>query len=267
VGEKEAEPFQFTFNGFLKVAFQGSRVTSDAGLILVRELDERLGLEAIIAAHLTDSRHGLNTQFRLADLVRQSVYSRLAGYEDLNDAQRLSTDPTFRLVGSPTRWDRSAALTSTLHWFETELLTREENLVGLRARCMGSKKRAPTTGTSSMSATTRCSCSTITATAWRRSCARGTSPENLLVPEIDRQQAGGQRVAFRADAAFAKPAIYEALETRGVAYAIRIPANTNLELKIEDILFGRQVGRAATRWSGTGVSRIRRTAGPRPAAS
>jgi hypothetical protein len=44
VGEKETEPFQFTFNWFLKVAFPGSRVTSDAGLILVRELDERLGL-------------------------------------------------------------------------------------------------------------------------------------------------------------------------------------------------------------------------------
>jgi hypothetical protein len=55
----------------------------------------------------------------------------LPGYEDLNDAARLSTDPTFRLIGSPKRWDRSAALTSTLHWFETELLTREENLVGL----------------------------------------------------------------------------------------------------------------------------------------
>ena len=41
--------FQFAFNGFLKVAFQGSRVTSDAGLLLVRELDERLGLEALIS--------------------------------------------------------------------------------------------------------------------------------------------------------------------------------------------------------------------------
>ena len=75
MGEKASEPFQFTFNGFLKVAFQGSRVTSDAGLILVRELDERLGLEAIIAAHLRDSRHGLNTQFRLPDLLRQSGHS------------------------------------------------------------------------------------------------------------------------------------------------------------------------------------------------
>jgi hypothetical protein len=76
VGEKESEPFQFTFNGFLKVAFQGSRVTSDAGLVLVRELDERLGLEAIIGKHLSDSRHRLNTQFSLPDLLRQSIYSR-----------------------------------------------------------------------------------------------------------------------------------------------------------------------------------------------
>ena len=61
--------------------------------------------------------------------------------------------------------------------------------------------------------------------------------EELLVPEIDRQQAEGQRVAFRADAAFARPAIYEALEARGVQYAIRIPANKNLELEIEGLLF------------------------------
>ena len=101
MGELEHEAFKFTFNGFLKVAFQGSRVTSDAGLILVRELDERLGLENLITEHLSDSRQGLNTQFSLADLLRQSVYSRLAGYEDLNDAVRVSADPTFRLIGSP----------------------------------------------------------------------------------------------------------------------------------------------------------------------
>ena len=86
MGELQHEAFQFTFNGFLKVAFQGSRITSDAGLLLVRELDERLGLATLIAEHLSDSRQGLNTQFSLADLLRQSVYSRLAGYEDLNDA-------------------------------------------------------------------------------------------------------------------------------------------------------------------------------------
>ena len=52
-----------------------------------------------------------------------------------------------------------------------------------------------------------------------------------------RQQAQGKRVAFRADAAFARPAIYEALDARGVQYAIRMPANKNLELEIEGLLF------------------------------
>ena len=70
MGELQHEAFQLTFNGLLKVAFQGSRVTSDAGLLLVRELDERLGLETLIAEHLSDSRHGLNRQFSLAGLLR-----------------------------------------------------------------------------------------------------------------------------------------------------------------------------------------------------
>ena len=75
---------------------------------MVRELDERLGLGDLIVQHLTDSRRGKNTQLPLADLLRQSVYSRMAGYEDVNDAERLSQDPTFRLIGSEKIWDRGA---------------------------------------------------------------------------------------------------------------------------------------------------------------
>jgi hypothetical protein len=56
VGEKQTKPFHFGFNRFPKVAFQGSRVTSDGGLILVRELDEHLGLSQLIEQHLTDPR-------------------------------------------------------------------------------------------------------------------------------------------------------------------------------------------------------------------
>jgi hypothetical protein len=111
VGESQNQPFQLSFNSSLKVDFQGSRVTSDGGLILVRELDERLGFSELIEQHLTDSR-GKNTQLPLADLLRQSVYSRLAGYEDMNDAERVSQDPTFRLIGSEKIWERGAALTS-----------------------------------------------------------------------------------------------------------------------------------------------------------
>ena len=87
MGEKQNQPFQLSFNPCLKVDFQGSRVTSDSGLLLVRELDERLGLSSIIAEHLMDDRRGKNTQLPLPDLLRQSIYSRLAGYEDLNDAE------------------------------------------------------------------------------------------------------------------------------------------------------------------------------------
>ena len=269
MGELQHEPFQFAFNGFLKVAFQGSRITSDAGILLVRELDERLGLETLIDEHLSDSRQGLNTQFSLTDLLRQSVYSRLAGYEDVNDAVRVSADPTFRLIGSPKRWDRGAALTSTLHWFETDLLTRAENLVGLMAvnRELLAQAGVPTRANrivldmdSSESPVHGAQEGSAYNGHFESVCyhplflfnehgdclAASLRPGNvpsaddwddLLVPEIARQQAEGLRVVFRADAAFARPAIYEMLEQHDVDYAIRMPANKALEVEIEDILF------------------------------
>ena len=66
-----------------------------------------------------------------ADLLRQSVYSRLAGYEDVNDAEQLSRDPTFRLIGSEKTWDRGAALPSRLQTFESALMADEGNFAGL----------------------------------------------------------------------------------------------------------------------------------------
>ena len=133
MGEKQHQPVQLSFNGSLKVDFQGSRVTSDGGLILVRELDERVGLGDLIVQYLTDSRRGKNTQLPLADLLRQSVYSRMAGDEDVHDAERRSPDPTCRLLGAAKLWQRGAALTSRLPAFETARLPQAENLAGLAA--------------------------------------------------------------------------------------------------------------------------------------
>ena len=73
MGETQQRPFQLSFNTSLKVEFQGSRVTSDGGLVLVRELDERLGLSELMNRHLNDSRRGKNIQLPLADLLRQSI--------------------------------------------------------------------------------------------------------------------------------------------------------------------------------------------------
>jgi hypothetical protein len=131
VGDAEAGPIRLSFNPQLRVEFRGSIVTSDAGLLLPRELDERLGLSTLIERHLSDPRTGRNCQFLLADLFRQSIYSRLAGYEDTNDAERLAEDPTFRMLASRERRDTSVALTSTLHWFETDVLAEERNYQGL----------------------------------------------------------------------------------------------------------------------------------------
>src|SRR3989442_9795038 len=125
VGDVESGPFRLSFNPQLRIEFRGATVTSDAGLLLPRELDERLGLSAVIERHLTDPRTGRNAQFPLRDLLRQSIYSRLAGYEDTNDAERLAEDPTFRMLASGERRETSVALTSTLHWFETEVLAEE----------------------------------------------------------------------------------------------------------------------------------------------
>jgi hypothetical protein len=79
VGETQKRPFQLSFNSSLKIDFQGSRVTSDGGLVLVRELDERLGFGELVDRDLSNSRRGKNIQLPLADLLRQSIYSRLAG--------------------------------------------------------------------------------------------------------------------------------------------------------------------------------------------
>jgi hypothetical protein len=274
MGEKQNGPFQLSFNASLKVDFQGSRVTSDGGLILVRELDEKLGLGSLIDHHLVDRRQGKNTQFPLADLLRQSVYSRLAGYEDVNDVERLAQDPTFRLIGSEKIWERGAALTSRLQSFETEMLAGEENFAGLarinreliaQAEAVDSPQRVvldmdsteiPVYGQQENSAynghfESACyhplllfnrdgDCLAAKLRPGNVHSAEGW--EDMLLPEIERQQKLGKEVVFRADAAFAKPEVYEKSEERGVKYAIRNPAHDSLERDIAELLT-RPVGR------------------------
>ena len=274
MGKKQNGPFQLSFNASLKVDFQGARVTSDGGLILVRELDERLGFGELITQHLSDSRRGKNTQLPLADLFRQSVYSRIAGYEDVNDAERLAHDPTFRLIGSEKTWDRGAALTSRLQTFETEMLAEDENFDSLarinreligKTEALDSPQRVvldmdsteiPVYGQQENSAynghfESTCYHPLLLFNREGDCLAAKLRPgnvhsadgwEDMLLPEIDRQQKLGKEVVFRAGAAFAKPEIYEALEERGVKYAIRIPANDSLERDIAELLT-RPVGR------------------------
>ena len=162
---------------------------------------------------------------------------------------------------APKIWDRGAAQTSRLQTFETEMLADEENFAGLtrlnraligRAEAMDSTYRAvldsteiPVYGEQEQSAynghfESTCyhplllfdregDCLAPTLRPGNVHSAEGW--EEVLLPEIERQQEMGKEVAFRADAAFAKPEIYEALEARGVKYAIRIPAEETLAVQ------------------------------------
>jgi hypothetical protein len=272
VGDAGSGPIRLSFNPQLRIEFRGATVTSDAGLLLPRELDEHLGLSTLIERHLSDPRTGRKRQFPLADLVRQSICSHLAGYEDTNDAERLAEDPTFRMLASRERRDTSVALTSTLHWFETDVLAEERNYQGLtrlnanliqHAAARSHSRRVTLDIDSSESPVHGTQDGTQEQSAYNGhfesvcyhplfvfnpegDClAAKLRPGNVhsaegwdevLLPIIDQYRRRGKTVVVRGDAAFAQPALYEALERRGVRYAIRLPANDVLERQIEDLL-------------------------------
>jgi hypothetical protein len=221
---------------------------------------------------LADARtHGLarTDSTSLVGLLRQSVFGRPAGYEDVNDAERLCRDPAMRWVvgdGAPTG---QAASTSQMGRFETEWLTQRENLAAL-ADLPGlwidavRKRRPPRVivldmdssesptygeqeGTSAALVITRCSFSTSLA-IWSGVPPRSGNVHSadgwreVLEPVIARYRNTVKRRYFRGDAAFANPEIYEFLEAEGVGSVIRLPANRILQEKIGYLLkrrFGR----------------------------
>src|SRR5215203_1606463 len=203
------EPLRVAFDRRIKLEFHGAKITSDGGLLAYRELDDALDLTTMGVSALAEGRRGKNTRHRLLGLLRQAVYGRLAGYEDVNDADRLARDPAMRAIVGREGLDRPAASTSQMGRFETEWLPAEANLAALaalsgtwidrghqrrptassstwiapRARPLGSRKARPRTATSAAPATTRCSSSTSSAT----SSAACSGPATSIVP-----RAGGR---------------------------------------------------------------------------
>ena len=100
-------------------------------MLAFRELDETLGLSQMAAQKLADGRLGKNIQHQIVTLFRQAVFGRLAGYEDVNDAERLRLDPAMRALVGHRDALRFAASTSEMARFETELLTTDKNLIAL----------------------------------------------------------------------------------------------------------------------------------------
>ena len=121
MGESKRDGLRVDFDRRLKLEFHGSRVTSDAGLLAYRELDDALGLTEVAGDIFQDSHTGKNGWHGMAGQFRQSVFGRLGGYEEVNDADRLGRDPAMRWIVGGKAVERQAASASQMGRFETEL--------------------------------------------------------------------------------------------------------------------------------------------------
>jgi len=127
-GETENDVLRLGFDRRIMVQFRGSFVTSNAGLLAYRELDDVLRLTSMAGNVLADPRTGKNGRQAVAGMLRQSIFGRLAGYEDVNAAERLRHDPAMRwIVGGKASKGRAAS-SSQMGRFETNWLARTENL-------------------------------------------------------------------------------------------------------------------------------------------
>jgi hypothetical protein len=263
-GEAESGPLRLQFDRAVKLVFHGSAISSDGGLLLHRELDDALGLTDMGAGLLADPRTGRNGRHRLISLLRQSVFSRLAGYEDVNDADRLCRDPVMcQLVGGRAV-KHDAASASAMGRFETEMLTRPENLsilADLPGRWIDAvhDRQPPKSITLDMDSSESPVHGDQEGAVWNghfqskclhplfvfnqfgdlERCAlrpgnvhSADGWEDVLKPVLVRYSTEARplikRRRFRADAAFAIPALFDLLEAEGWDYAIRIKGNTKL---------------------------------------
>src|ERR1700687_4517909 len=254
-GESKSEALRLDFDRRLMLQFRGSVITSDGGLLAYRELDDVLVLTTSGGERLPEARTGKTRQHLLVGLLRQSVFGRLAGYEDVNDAERLCRDPAMRWVVGGRAPMGQAASTSQMGRFETEGLARPENLAAL-ADLPGlwidavHKRRPPrvivldmdssesvTYGDQEGSAYNGhfgCTCyhplfvfnqlGDLERCALRSGNVHSAADwRAVLEPVVARYRGTVKRHYFRGDAAFANPQIYEFLDAEGYGYAIYRP--------------------------------------------
>jgi hypothetical protein len=273
-GESKSEALRLDFDRRLMLRFRGSVITSDGGLLAYRELDAAVGLTDTGADTLADARTGKNGHHLLGGLLRQSVFGRLAGYEDVNDADRLCRDPAMRWVVGDRAITGRAASASQMGRFETEWLARPENLTvlaDLPGRWIGKvhtrrpprvivldmdSSESPTYGAQEGSAYNGhfgCTCyhplfvfnqfGDLERSALRPGNVHSANGwRDVLEPVVARYRSTVKRRYFRGDAAFANPEIYEFLEAEGYGYAIRLPTNRVVQEKI-GYLLSRPLGR------------------------
>jgi len=267
-GESRTPHLRVDFDRRLKLEFHGSRVTSDAGLLAYRELDDALGLTDVAGGLFQDSRTSKNGWHGMTGLFRQSVFGRLGGYEDVNDADRLGRDPAMRWIVGGHAVTKQAASTSQMGRFETEYLASDENFSALtdltgiwidRVHDPRPPKMiildmdssvSPTHGDQQGTAYNGhfgCTCyhplflfnqfGDLERCSLRPGNVHSADDwEGVLKPVVVRYKGRKVRLYFRGDAAFASPEMYEYLEAEGFVYVIRLSTNKVLQENIAHLL-------------------------------
>lgn len=122
--------FEFYQDTKLVADFKGGQITSDAGLLAVRELGERVGWLEEAAGLLCDPRDRAKTQHDMLTLLRQRVFGLIGGYEDCNDHDRLRTDPVLKIIAGRAPTGAELASQPTLSRFENWASPREVAALG-----------------------------------------------------------------------------------------------------------------------------------------
>ena len=271
-GERKNSSVIPSFNRTIRIDFRGAKISSDAGVLMLREIDERFNITTPLGDCLDDPRRASHLRHTYVDLIRQRVYQMAAGYEDCNDANHLRIDPALRLaLGKDEEYAASQSMLSRL---ENEILGNEKGLAALDETLQRSidallRKKAksrliidldstedPAHGKQEGVAynghfekncyhplfcfTSEGDCLGVKLREGNVHSADGAL--KMLAPIVERHRDRFKRFWLRADAAFGKPEIYDYCETNRITYFIRLKSNPVLQEFIEPDL-RRPVGR------------------------
>jgi hypothetical protein len=259
VGDKQTRTIRPDFDRSISIDFQGAKITSDTGFLLMREIDQRFNILSEAACQIDDPRSPRHTDHSLVQLLRQRVYQVAAGYEDCNDADHLRVDPALRLALG--KEHESGAGQSALSRFENSILAPPQGLKALenaisrsadtllrrrnkRRLIMdvdstedpvhGNQEGAAFNGYFDKVCYHPLFCLTnkgdLLSARLRPGNAHSTDGVlDLISPLVERYRSWFKQFWLRGDAAFAGPDLYEFCEKKRITYFISLPANNSLK--------------------------------------
>ena len=258
-GEERTNGIRCRFNPSIGINFQGAKISSDTGILLLREIDERFGITSALEGMLQDSRNVSHTQHSCTDLLRQRVYQIAAGYEDCNDANELRKDPALRLALDKN--NAYAASQSLLSRFENKILGNLQGLHALdgvlqrsidpllkregKARLIldldssedpahGRQEGVNYNGHFRKNCYHPLFCFTSSGICLSGKLREGNVHSahgvlEMLSPVVERYRKHFKQFWLRGDAAFAKPELYAYCEAKRMTYFIRLKSNNTLK--------------------------------------